>query len=208
VEKVTEMNSKDDDVIVISSDDVRSSEDEASDEAGGLAHGWFDQRNGDGPADGLAADYAVGASGVATPVDEEPGPGETPAEDTLVQPADAIDPESGTAEAAESEGALPAQADTAEPIAAHPATAENPVMSADSNWPQIQALFVDDPRSAVRQASDVASGAVAALVAAAKNREQAMQGWDDESTGTEELRSALRQYRDLANQVSALAHEI
>jgi hypothetical protein len=93
--------------------------------------------------------------------------------------------------------------------AAGPATAAAAGPDVDSNWPQIQALFVDDPQSAVRQAADVAGGAVAALVAAAKNREQTMRdGWQSDSTGTEDLRTALRGYRDLASRLSTLAQEL
>lgn len=80
---------------------------------------------------------------------------------------------------------------------------------AQGNWPQIQALFVDDPRSAVRQAADVMTGAMTALVAAARNREQALQDtWQPDSTGTEELRTALREYRDLSARISELASQI
>ena len=79
----------------------------------------------------------------------------------------------------------------------------------DSSWPQIQSLFVDDPQSAVRQAADVAGGALAALVAAAKNREQSMRdAWQSDSTGTEDLRTALRGYRDLAGRLSALSRDL
>lgn len=81
--------------------------------------------------------------------------------------------------------------------------------AAQSNWPEIQALFVDDPRSAVRQAADVMSGAVTALIAAARNREQSLQGtWEADGTGTEELRTALREYRDLSARIADLARHI
>jgi hypothetical protein len=82
-------------------------------------------------------------------------------------------------------------------------------VSDDSSWPQIQSLFVDDPHSAVRQAADVAGGAVAALTAAARNREESLRdSWQADSTGTEELRVALREYRELAGRLSALAQEL
>jgi hypothetical protein len=125
---------------------------------------------------------------------------------------------SGTVNGAGPESAIPvpgaaptaaAPADAAVPSAAAPATPAVAAPDADSNWPQIQALFVDDPQSAVRQAADVAGGAVAALVAAAKNREQTMRDtWQSDSTGTEDLRTALRGYRDLASRLSALAQEL
>jgi hypothetical protein len=79
----------------------------------------------------------------------------------------------------------------------------------DSNWPQIQALFVDDPLAAVQQAADVVGGALAALTAAANNREQTLRGgWQGDGTGTEDLRTALREYRDLAGRLSTLAQDL
>jgi hypothetical protein len=79
----------------------------------------------------------------------------------------------------------------------------------DSSWPQIQSLFVDDPHAAVRQAADVAGGALAALVAAANNREQTLRdSWQGDATGTEDLRTALRDYRDLAGRLSTLAQDL
>ena len=95
---------------------------------------------------------------------------------------------------------------------ATPAPAAAPAVSEaapDSSWPQIQSLFVDDPHAAVRQAADVAGGALAALVAAARNREQTLRdSWQADSTGTEELRTALRDYRDLAGRLSALSKDL
>jgi hypothetical protein len=79
----------------------------------------------------------------------------------------------------------------------------------ESNWPQIQSLFVDDPQAAVRQAADVVGGALAALVAAANNREQTLRdSWQGDATGTEELRTALRDYRDLAGRLSTVAQDL
>jgi hypothetical protein len=55
----------------------------------------------------------------------------------------------------------------------------------------------------------VAGGALAALVAAARNREQTLRdSWRSDSTGTEELRTALRDYRDLAGRLSALSSDL
>jgi hypothetical protein len=167
-------------------DDVRSTDTEAADGADRSADGWAaspDARNDTGAA---AANGTVNGAdaGSAIPM---------PAAASTATPADAT--------------ATPADA-TATP-AASSATPAAAVPDVDSNWPQIQALFVDDPHSAVRQAADVAGGAVAALVAAAKNREQTMRdGWQSDSTGTEDLRTALRGYRDLASRLSALAREL
>jgi hypothetical protein len=164
-------------------DDVRSTDTEAADGVDRSADGWAaspDARNDTGTA---AANGTVNGAdaGSAIPM---------PAAASTATPADAT--------------ATPADASVTP--AATPAT---PAVDVDSNWPQIQALFVDDPQSAVRQAADVAGGAVAALVAAAKNREQTMRdGWQSDSTGTEDLRTALRGYRDLASRLSTLAQEL
>jgi hypothetical protein len=79
----------------------------------------------------------------------------------------------------------------------------------DENWSEIQSMFVDDPRSAVERAAEVTRSALNALVAAAKDREQALsQNWQADGTGTEELRTSLQHYRDLANRLSRLSGEL
>jgi hypothetical protein len=79
----------------------------------------------------------------------------------------------------------------------------------DENWPEIQAMFVDDPRSAVERAAEVTGGALSALVTAAKDREQSLrQNWQADGTGTEELRTSLQHYRELANRLSRLGAEL
>jgi hypothetical protein len=110
--------------------------------------------------------------------------------------------------------AIPMPGSSAAPVASAPpaAAAATPAASGatpDSNWPQIQALFVDDPLAAVQQAADVVGGALAALTAAANNREQTLRGgWQGDGTGTEDLRTALREYRDLAGRLSTLAQDL
>jgi hypothetical protein len=79
----------------------------------------------------------------------------------------------------------------------------------DVNWPEIQSLFVDDPHRAVEQAAQVTSSALAALTAAAKNREQSLRdGWSSGQPGTEDLRTTLQNYRELARRLSTLAGEL
>jgi len=78
-----------------------------------------------------------------------------------------------------------------------------------ADWPQIQAMFVDDPRRAVESAAAVSSAALAALVATARDRDQTLrQEWQGDGTGTEELRTALRHYRSLASQLKSLAGQL
>ena len=73
-----------------------------------------------------------------------------------------------------------------------------PEPASDSPWPAIQSMFVDDPRRAVEQAAQVTSTALADLITAAKEQERTLRSdWQPDRTGTEELRVALRGYRDL-----------
>ena len=63
-------------------------------------------------------------------------------------------------------------------------------------WHEIQATFVDDPRSCVELAAGVVDDSVGALVASVRERQHALlSGWQRGDAGTEELRVALRQYR-------------
>jgi hypothetical protein len=83
----------------------------------------------------------------------------------------------------------------------HEPAAENP-------WPKIQSMFVDDPRRAVEQSAKVTSTALADLITAAKEVEQTLRGdWSRDRTGTEELRVALRGYRDLSARIATLTRE-
>ncbi len=79
----------------------------------------------------------------------------------------------------------------------------------EANWPEIQSLFVDDPRRAVEQAAQVAGAALTALSTAARNREQSLRdGWQSGQPGTEDLRTTLQDYRELARRLSTLAAEL
>jgi hypothetical protein len=174
----------DDDVIVINEDDVA---DESPDENGSPA----DSAGAPARDDTIHGDAASGAGRAP---DEHPAASD-PYSDNPVTPIRPGLATQGTEQAFPGPGTESGPA--ASPAAASPAPAAN------ENWPQIQALFVDDPHSAVRQAADVASGAAAALVAAVKNREQTLRdGWQADATGTEELRTALREYRQLASRLS------
>lgn len=78
-----------------------------------------------------------------------------------------------------------------------------------ANWREIQSLFVDDPRQAVELGAQAAGAALAALTAAARDREQSLRdGWESGRAGTEDLRTALQRYRDLAGRLSSIAREL
>jgi hypothetical protein len=251
---------KDDDVIVISEEDVSYESPEESDgtvdpaeaRGGVFAHGdsladgdratddddddddlaVIDQATQDEPS------TAAGRFGPATPGDAAAGPDDHPATEPVIPAGSRY----GTSAQADSQSGLTTDADAIGtdaagtagladvdgtagvngngngsgsaipmPAATSAATPETPAASStpDADWPQIQSLFVDDPHAAVKQAADVAGGALAALVAAANNREQTLRdSWQGDSTGTEDLRTALRDYRELAGRLSTLSKDL
>ncbi len=197
----------DDDVIVISDEDVRyetQDENDAADPAGASAHDDLaanDQATQAVPSETGRFGTMTAAGDDATPGDADTDTGTHPVTEPVTPAAS-----SGTGSAIPMPGADAPSTATPAASEATPAASE---AAPDSSWPQIQSLFVDDPHGAVRQAADVAGGALAALVAAASNREQTLRdSWQGDSTGTEELRTALRDYRDLAARLSALSKDL
>jgi hypothetical protein len=75
----------------------------------------------------------------------------------------------------------------------------------NERWRSIQSSFVDDPRSSVAAAADLAAEVVGELVASAQERERALRGeWDRDGVDTEDLRNALRSYRSFLERLPAL----
>ncbi|MCU1646888.1 MAG: hypothetical protein JWN03_7163 [Nocardia sp.] len=70
-------------------------------------------------------------------------------------------------------------------------------------WREVQTMFVDDPRDAVTRADGLISGTIQGLTDTYTQRRQALEkGWSgDNSADTEQLRQALRGYRDLFDQL-------
>lgn len=137
----------------------------------------------------------------ATEAPEAPDPGQSVAE----QPASGLTRDEDKPGQPET-----AQVDTGQPAPAQPAPAEPaPAEPGSGNpWPEIQSMFVDDPRRAVEQAAKVASTALADLITAAKAVERTLgDDWRSERTGTEELRVALRGYRDLGGRIATLTRD-
>jgi hypothetical protein len=65
-------------------------------------------------------------------------------------------------------------------------------------WNQIQATFVDDPRDSVTQAAAMVDEAIEAFIAATRKRQASLaSSWQGPEAGTEELRTALQDYRAL-----------
>jgi hypothetical protein len=72
-------------------------------------------------------------------------------------------------------------------------------------WSEIMAAFVDDPRGSVKMAADAVDEAVDEFVNSVRARQQALSSsWEATGTETEQLRTALRDYRMLWHQVRQL----
>jgi hypothetical protein len=83
-------------------------------------------------------------------------------------------------------------------------TAESTSVSA--RWPEILAMFVDDPRASVELAAGLTDDSVQALIASVKERQHALlSAWQGTDTGTEDLRTTLQAYRRFWNHVDAFA---
>ena len=77
----------------------------------------------------------------------------------------------------------------------------------EQQWPAIQAMFVDDPAGSVQRAAAAAEEVAKAFVASLR-REQAdlRASWENGGdTTTEDLRTALQQYRAFCGRLEGLA---
>ena len=120
---------------------------------------------------------------------------------------DAVEAETVTGEPVPGEPA--ARAPAAEPAAGtaagKPATGNVPAAAlAEQQWPEIMALFVDDPRASVERAATTASEITAALTATLEREQEHLRaGWRDNAS-TEDLRTALQQYRAYCGRLEGL----
>jgi hypothetical protein len=159
-----------------------------------------------GPDDSLAEpddSLAEPDDSLAEPSAVDTSPVDTSLADTSLADASAVDYSSADTSSADASAVDTSPADTSAVAASSAPQPDN------SNWPEIQSMFVDDPRSAVERAAEVTGAALAALVAAAKDREQSLRSdWDADGTGTEELRTSLKHYRELATRLTGLSQEL
>lgn len=80
--------------------------------------------------------------------------------------------------------------------------------SAGARWHEIQAMFVDDPRSSAELAAGLAGDSADAVVASVRERQRALlSAWQGDDAGTEELRIAIQQYRAFWNRLEDLLRE-
>ena len=156
------------------------------------------------PADDTTAEPVPADDTLAEPV---------PADDTTVEPVPADDtaaepvpssvpggPKHAAADAGPARPGMPVNGDVTNsgPMAGDPEQLHE-------RWAAIQSTFVDDPRGSVTSAADMVTEVIATVVASAKDRESGLRGeWDRDGVDTEGLRNALRSYRALLDQLTAL----
>jgi len=98
----------------------------------------------------------------------------------------------------------------AEPLAA--GTPEFPAAGAaaslSARWHEIQAMFVDDPRSSAEMAAELIDESVQALVASVREEQDSLlAAWNGENSGTEELRTAVQHYRAFGGRLADFTGE-
>ena len=77
----------------------------------------------------------------------------------------------------------------------------------EQQWPAIQAMFVDDPKGSVQRAAAAADEVAKAFVASLQREQAALRAsWENGAdTSTEDLRTALQQYRAFCSRLEGLA---
>jgi len=125
------------------------------------------------------------------PVPAEPLPTES-------VPAEPLPTESTDLLPTEGPEPLPTESVPAESLPTE--SAESPAVSASASlserWHEIQAMFVDDPRSSAEMAADLVDESVQALVASVRQQQDSLlAAWHGENADTEELRTAVQHYR-------------
>jgi hypothetical protein len=119
-------------------------------------------------------------------------------------------PEAGVPEAPEPVAAEPARPGAPPPAApaADVPAADAPVSHAGispERWSEILATFVDDPRGSVKMAANAVEEAIDEFVNSVRARQRALESsWRGNETDTEQLRTALRDYRRFWHQVRQL----
>ncbi|MCO1598182.1 hypothetical protein M8C17_23815 [Micromonospora sp. RHAY321] len=168
----------------------------------------------DGEREGLRADPTAELHRRDTDTDTDDNRGTDPAAPAygsaapeMVDP-DAVSPDADPALAGRASGTSLHSAGTALPtgstVAAEPAT----LLDADTaqafrdRWRDVQLRFVDDPHAAAGEAQALVEEAIQALASALAAQKTTLGGWQDAgSSDTEQLRVAVRRYRDFLDRV-------
>ena len=159
-----------------------------------------------GPSDELAGRHAAPDAGGADPAPLVMPPRPAPAEESITD-----DPAGPAADAAgrATPGVPGAPAATGSPAASGaPAAGGVGIPAAalsEQQWPAIQAMFVDDPKGSVQRAAAAADEVVKAFVASIEREQAALNtAWENDAS-TEDLRTALQQYRAFCGRLEGLA---
>jgi hypothetical protein len=102
----------------------------------------------------------------------------------------------------------PGQPSAAQVPAATPAAPDGAAHSGISaqRWSEILTTFVDDPRGSVKMAAAAVDSAIDEFVTSVQARQRALaSSWQSGDTDTEQLRTALREYRRFAAQVQQMS---
>jgi hypothetical protein len=80
--------------------------------------------------------------------------------------------------------------------------------SPSMRWHEIQAMFVDDPRSSAEMAAGLVDDGIQTLVAYLKEQQDSLlAAWHGEDAGTEELRTAVQHYRAFGTRLADFSRE-
>jgi hypothetical protein len=103
----------------------------------------------------------------------------------------------------------PGQPPAAQVPAAAPAAPDGaaaPSGTSAQRWSEILTTFVDDPRGSVKMAAAAVDSAIDEFVTSVQARQRALaSSWQSGDTDTEQLRTALREYRRFAAQVQQMS---
>jgi len=123
------------------------------------------------------------------------------------QPApESVEPESVEPESVEPESMEPEMpmAATANPVVGEPLLSDEAEQAFLSRWAEIQSGFVEDPAESVHDADRLLDEMAAALLSSFQARRTDLAvDWQQGSPGTEQLRLALRRYRDFVGVILA-----
>jgi hypothetical protein len=115
-----------------------------------------------------------------------------------------VDPDTETAAAGGAAALAGAARPTPGAVPADAATLFAPETAQEfrDRWRDVQLRFVDDPRAAVGEAQSLVEEAIEALSAALREQKTRLGGWQESgSADTEQLRVAVRGYRDFLDRV-------
>jgi hypothetical protein len=185
-----------------------------------------DELGSDDPAsDELLGRHAAPETGSAG-LEQDPPPLVVPADPAPGDPAASSGAATSGAQAAVPEPEAPvtpgASPVDASPVASGPVDAGPPAASAGEpagpngdgipaaalagqQWPAIQAMFVDDPKGSVERAAAAADEVAKAFVASLQREQTALRAAWEKDTTTEDLRTALQQYRAFCGRLEGLA---